>query len=167
MEGLHCAAARSLPALRTGSLVTAPLAFNSDMAVGKGWCDQELQQVRCCQGGVRCWLDEARAATGTSKSDATTGAASSWPASPVHGWLRASGANSQTELVSPRRDAEGGSCLSPPPPSLALTQDLADAGVMHVREGLQNLPPLVLRPHHEGVHGPLDVVVVPGLGEVP
>jgi len=68
------------------------------------------------------------------------------------------------ELVSPRGDAEGGGPAPAPP---ALTQDLADAGVVHVREGLQNLPPLVLRPHHEGVHGPLDVVVVPGLGEVP
>ncbi len=34
---------------------------------------------------------------------------------------------------------------------------------MHVREGLQDLPPLVFGPHHEGVHGPLDV----GLTAVP
>ena len=37
------------------------------------------------------------------------------------------------------------------------TKDLADVGVVHVREGLQNLSPLVLGPHHEGVHRPLDV----------
>ena len=33
---------------------------------------------------------------------------------------------------------------------------------MHVREGLEDLAPLVLGPDHEGVHGPLDV----GLGSV-
>lgn len=37
------------------------------------------------------------------------------------------------------------------------TEDLADVGVVHVREGLQNLSPLVLGPNHEGVHRPLDV----------
>lgn len=31
---------------------------------------------------------------------------------------------------------------------------------------MQDLPPLVLGPHHEGVHGPLDVAAVSGLGEV-
>ena len=44
-----------------------------------------------------------------------------------------------------------------------LTKDLADVGVVHVGESLQDLPPLVLGPHHEGVHGPLDV----GLAVVP
>lgn len=38
---------------------------------------------------------------------------------------------------------------------------------MHVRKGLQDLAPLVLGPHHEGIHGALDVVVVPGFGEMP
>ena len=28
---------------------------------------------------------------------------------------------------------------------------------MHVRAGLEDLPPLILGPDHEGVHGPLDV----------
>ena len=58
----------------------------------------------------------------------------------------------------------------PPTPSpetpLALTENLADAGVVHVWEGLEDLPSLVLGPHHEGVHGPLDVTAVPGLREV-
>lgn len=44
-----------------------------------------------------------------------------------------------------------------PPPSARLTQDLADGGVVHVREGLQDPPALVLGPHHEGIHGSLDV----------
>lgn len=52
-----------------------------------------------------------------------------------------------------------------------LTQDLADVGIVHVGEGLQDLPPLVLGPHHEGIHGPLDVglstVPAPGLPEDP
>ena len=52
-----------------------------------------------------------------------------------------------------------------------LTQDLADVGVVHVGEGLQDLPPLVLGPHHEGVHWPLDVGLAgappPGLPEHP
>lgn len=34
---------------------------------------------------------------------------------------------------------------------------------MHVGEGLQDLPPLIFCPHHEGIHGPLDV----GLTVVP
>lgn len=38
-----------------------------------------------------------------------------------------------------------------------LTQDLADGGVVHVGEGLQDPPALVLGPHHEGIHGSLDV----------
>lgn len=38
-----------------------------------------------------------------------------------------------------------------------LTQDLADGGVVHVREGLQDPPALVLGPYHEGIHGSLDV----------
>ena len=49
---------------------------------------------------------------------------------------------------------------------MALTEDLADAGVVHVREGLEDLPPLVFGPHHEGIHGSLDVAAVPGLREV-
>ena len=44
-----------------------------------------------------------------------------------------------------------------------LTKDLADVGVVHVREGLQDLPPLIFGPHHEGIHGPLDM----GLTAVP
>ena len=54
------------------------------------------------------------------------------------------------------------------------TQDLADVGVVHVWEGLQDLAPLILGPHHESVHRPLDVGLVgvpasrlpvdPGLG---
>lgn len=44
------------------------------------------------------------------------------------------------------------------------TQDLADGGVVHVREGLQDPPALILGPHHEGIHGPLDV---PGRGRGP
>lgn len=50
--------------------------------------------------------------------------------------------------------------------ALALTKDLADAGVMHVWEGLENFPPLILGPHHEGIHGSLDVAAVPGLREM-
>ena len=42
-------------------------------------------------------------------------------------------------------------------------EDLGDAGVVEVGAGLQDLPPLVLGPDHEGVHGALDVVLVPGL----
>lgn len=41
--------------------------------------------------------------------------------------------------------------------SVHLTEDLADVGVVHVGEGLENLSPLVLGPNHEGVHRPLDV----------
>lgn len=37
------------------------------------------------------------------------------------------------------------------------TQDLADGGVVHVRESLQDPPALILCPNHEGIHGPLDV----------
>jgi len=40
------------------------------------------------------------------------------------------------------------------------TEDLADIGVVHVGEGLQDLSPLVLGPNHEGVHRPLDVRLV-------
>lgn len=53
----------------------------------------------------------------------------------------------------------------------AFTEDFADVGVVHVGKGLQNLPPLVLCPHHERVHGPLDVrlaaAATPGLAEYP
>jgi len=45
----------------------------------------------------------------------------------------------------------------PPPAPTRLTQDLADGGVVHVGEGLQDPPALVLGPHHEGIHGSLDV----------
>ena len=41
--------------------------------------------------------------------------------------------------------------------SFALTKDLGDVGVVHVRTCLQDLPPLILGPYHEGVHGALDV----------
>lgn len=37
------------------------------------------------------------------------------------------------------------------------TQNLADGGVVHVRERLQDPPALILGPNHEGVHGPLYV----------
>lgn len=37
------------------------------------------------------------------------------------------------------------------------TQDLADGGVVHVRESLQDPPALILGPYHEGVHGSLYV----------
>ena len=40
----------------------------------------------------------------------------------------------------------------------SLTKYLTDVGVVHVRKGLQDLPPLILGPHHKGVHGPLNVV---------
>ena len=39
----------------------------------------------------------------------------------------------------------------------SLTEDLGDVGVVHVGARLQDLPPLVLGPDHEGVHRPLDV----------
>lgn len=38
-----------------------------------------------------------------------------------------------------------------------LTQDLADGGVVHVREGLEDPPALIFGPDHKGVHGSLDV----------
>lgn len=37
------------------------------------------------------------------------------------------------------------------------TQDLADGGVVHVRESLQDPPALILGPDHEGIHGSLYV----------
>lgn len=40
------------------------------------------------------------------------------------------------------------------------TENLADVGVVHVGEGLQDLSPLVLGPHHEGVHWPFDVWLI-------
>lgn len=40
---------------------------------------------------------------------------------------------------------------------LTLTQDLADGGVVHVREGLEDPPALILGPHHEGIHWSLYV----------
>ncbi len=39
----------------------------------------------------------------------------------------------------------------------ALTEDLGDVRVVHVGTGLQDLPPLVLRPDHERVHRALDM----------
>ena len=57
------------------------------------------------------------------------------------------------QAVSQNRDTE----WNPPLPSAGLTQDLADGGVVHVRKGLQDPPALVLGPHHEGIHGSLDV----------
>lgn len=41
-----------------------------------------------------------------------------------------------------------------------LTKDLADVGVVHVWEGLEDLAALIFGPHHEGVHGSLDVGLV-------
>lgn len=41
--------------------------------------------------------------------------------------------------------------------SVSFTEDLADVGVVHVGEGLEDLSPLVLGPHHESVHRPFDV----------
>ena len=35
---------------------------------------------------------------------------------------------------------------------------LGDLGIVHVWRHLNDLPPLDLRPHHEGIHGPLDMV---------
>lgn len=43
---------------------------------------------------------------------------------------------------------------------MVLTQYLADVGVVHVGKGLEDFPPLVLGPHHEGVHGTLYVGLV-------
>lgn len=57
------------------------------------------------------------------------------------------------QTASQNRDTE----CNPPLPSAGLTQDLADGGVVHVGEGLQDPPALVLGPHHEGIHGSLDV----------
>lgn len=47
-----------------------------------------------------------------------------------------------------------------------LTQNLAYVGIVHVGEGLEDLAPLVLGPHHECIHRPLNVglVVVPSSG---
>lgn len=47
-----------------------------------------------------------------------------------------------------------------------LTQNLAYVGIVHVREGLEDLAPLVLGPHHECIHWPFNVglVVVPSSG---
>lgn len=47
-----------------------------------------------------------------------------------------------------------------------LTQNLAYVGIVHVRESLEDLAPLVLCPHHECVHWPFNVglVVVPSAG---
>lgn len=44
-----------------------------------------------------------------------------------------------------------------------LTQNFAYVRVVHVGEGLQDLAPLVLGPHHESIHWPFNVgfVVVP------
>ena len=39
-------------------------------------------------------------------------------------------------------------------------QDLGDVGVVQVRTRVQDLPPLVLGPDHEGVHRPLDVILL-------
>lgn len=58
MVRLHCTSAHSLLALRMGSLVTTPLAFNSDTDTGKGWCDREAQQDAAVRGGIRRWPDE-------------------------------------------------------------------------------------------------------------
>lgn len=41
---------------------------------------------------------------------------------------------------------------------MMLTQYLGDVGVVHIRAGLEDLPPFVLGPYHKGVHRPLDVV---------
>lgn len=38
-----------------------------------------------------------------------------------------------------------------------LTEYFADAGVVHVWTGLEYLPPFFSRPHHESIHGSLDV----------
>ena len=40
----------------------------------------------------------------------------------------------------------------------AVTEYLGDVAVVHVRASLEDLAPLVTRPHHESVHGALDVV---------
>ena len=53
-----------------------------------------------------------------------------------------------------RRDTERTPSL---PSAVSLTQDLADGGIVHVGEGLQDPPALVLCPHHEGIHGSLYV----------
>ena len=37
-------------------------------------------------------------------------------------------------------------------------QDLGDVGVVEIRTRVQDLPPLVLGPDHEGVHWPLHVI---------
>lgn len=55
--------------------------------------------------------------------------------------------------------------------SLSLTQNLADVGIVHVGEGLEDLAPLVLGPHHECIHWPFNVWLVavpsPGFSEDP
>lgn len=55
--------------------------------------------------------------------------------------------------------------------SRCLTQNLADVGIVHVREGLEDLAPLVLGPHHERIHWPFNVWLVavpsPGFSEDP
>lgn len=43
---------------------------------------------------------------------------------------------------------------------VCFTEDLADVGVVHVGESLEDLSPLILGPNHEGVHRPLDVRLV-------
>lgn len=50
--------------------------------------------------------------------------------------------------------------------SQSLTQNLADVGIVHVGEGLEDLAPLVLGPHHECIHWPFNVwlVAVPSPG---
>ena len=40
---------------------------------------------------------------------------------------------------------------------LSLTEYLANVGVVHVWASFKDLPPLFPCPHHEGIHGPLDM----------
>lgn len=55
-------------------------------------------------------------------------------------------------LLDVRLAFQGGQGLPP------LAQSLGDLGVVHVRVALHDLATFQLRPHHEGVHGTLDVV---------
>jgi len=41
-----------------------------------------------------------------------------------------------------------------------LTEDLADAGVVHVGASFQNGSSFLARPHHERVHRPLDMLLL-------
>lgn len=39
----------------------------------------------------------------------------------------------------------------------SFTEYFGNVGIVHIRTGFKDLPPLILGPDHKGVHGPLDV----------